>query len=164
MRCEDLPDQTYTNDTYRFTIECPSNFSWLALNSPGRLFSARIVDDRYLTGYPAGEVDVAAVLNSGNSLNDWVVSHTGKPFSPDTTHFWDSTSNLRTIQIDGRPAIGFDYVDVGPDGPPAFHASAFLLPEGSVFLITWWSFSADYAPAIADVAQQMIASIQVFGA
>jgi hypothetical protein len=164
VRCEGLPDQTYTSDTFRFTIACPGNFTWLTLHSPGRSFSARVVDDKYLNGYPAGEVDVATVANSGNSLSDWVASHIDKPFSPDANHFWDSTSNLTNIQIDGRPAIGFDFVLVGPDGPPGFHAAAFLLPEGSVFLIDWWSFSAGYASTIAGVAQQMIASIQVFGA
>jgi len=164
VRCEDLPDQTHPSDTFRFTIACPSNFTWFSLRSPGRLFSARVVDDRYLTGYPAGEVDIATVLNSGNSLNDWVAAHIGKPYTADGNHFWDSTSNLTSIQIDGRPAIGFDYVMVGPDGPAAFHAAAFLLPEGSVFLIDWWAFSGDYATVIAGVAQQMIAGIQVFGA
>ena len=164
MRCEDLPDQTYTSDTFRFTVACPSNFTWFTLRSPGRLFSARVVDDRYLTGYPAGEVDIATVANSGNTLTDWVAAHIGRPYTADANHFWDSTSNLTSIQIDGRPAIAFDYVLVGPDGPPAFHAAAFLLPEGSVFLIAWWAFSGDYATVIAGVAQQMLAATHVFGA
>jgi hypothetical protein len=159
-----MPDQIYTSDTFRFTVMCPSTFTWLTLHSPGRLFSARVVDDRYLAGQPVGEVDIATVPNSGNSLSDWVAAHIGKPYSGDANHLWDSTSNLTNIQIDGRPAIGFDFVLVGPDGPPGFHAAAFLLPEGSVFLIDWWSFSADYAPTMAGVAQQMIESFQVFGA
>jgi hypothetical protein len=33
-----------------------------------------------------------------------------------------------------------------------------------VLLIDWWAFASDYGPAIAAVAQQMIASIQPFGA
>ncbi|MHB8613724.1 MAG: hypothetical protein ACYDAL_15080 [Candidatus Dormibacteraceae bacterium] len=164
VRCEDLPDQTYTSDTFRFTVACPSNFTWFIVHSAGRLFSARVVDDRYLSGYPSGEVDIATVASSGNTLNDWVAAHTGKPNTADANHFWDSTSNLTSIQIDGRPAIGFDYVLVGPGDPPAFHAEAFLLPEGSVFLIDWWADSSEYATVIAGLALQMIASIQVFGA
>jgi hypothetical protein len=144
---------------------CPNNFTMqISGPAPGRLFAARIVDDKYLSGYPAGQVEISTAANSGNSLRDWVASHIGQPYSGDTNHFWDSTSNLRDIQIAGRPAIGFDFVFVGPEGPPAFHAAAFLLPEGSIFLMDWWSYSGDYAPAIAAVAQQMIASIQVFGA
>jgi hypothetical protein len=84
--------------------------------------------------------------------------------SGDANHFWDSTSNSADIQIAGRPAIGFDYVLVGPESPVNFHAAAFVLPEGSMFLIDWWAYSSDYAPAIASVAQQMIASVQPFGA
>jgi hypothetical protein len=165
IKCENLPQQTYTSDTYRFTIDCPSNFSWQTYaGSPGRLFHARAVDDRYLSGYPAGEVEVSVASNAGNSLNDWVASHVGKPSTADDNHFWDSTSNPTSIQIDGRPAIGFDFVLVGPESPTNFHAAAFLLPEGSVFFIVWWSYSVDYAPTIAGVAQQMISSIQVFGA
>jgi hypothetical protein len=165
IKCENLAQQTYTSDTYRFTIDCPSNFSWQTYaGSPARLFHARAVDDRYLSGYPAGEVEVSVAPNVGNSLNDWVASHIGKPSTADPNHFWDSTSGLNAIQIDGRPAIGFDFVLVGPESPTNFHAAAFLLPEGSVFFIVWWSYSADYAPTIAGVAQQMIASIQVFGA
>ena len=130
----------------------------------GWLLNARSVDDKYLNGYPAGEVDIAVAGNSGNSLRDWVASHIGQPYSSDANHFWDSTSNLADIQIAGRPAIAFDYVLVGPDSPVKFHAAAFVLPEGSVLLIGWWAFSSDSAPPIASVAQQMIDSIQPFGA
>jgi hypothetical protein len=165
VRCEDLPDQTYTSDAFRFSIGCPSNFSWQTFSQlGGRLFSARVVDDKYLNGRPAGEVDVAVAASSGNSLRDWVASHIGQPHSSDATHFWDSTSNLSDIQIAGRPAIGFDYVLVGPDSPVNFHAAAFVLPEGSVLLVDWWGSSSDYGPTIGSVAQQMIASIQPFGA
>ncbi|HXI95669.1 MAG TPA: hypothetical protein VNG04_06055, partial [Candidatus Acidoferrum sp.] len=53
VRCEDLPDQTYTSDAFRFTIGCPGNFSWQTFSQPaGRLFSARAVDDKYLNGRP----------------------------------------------------------------------------------------------------------------
>jgi hypothetical protein len=165
VRCEDLPEQTYTSDSFRFSIGCPNNFSWQTFGPIlGRLFHARSVDDKYLNRYPAGEVDIAVVANSGNSLRDWVASHIGQPYSGDTNHFWDSTSKVIDIQIAGRPAIGFDYVAVGPDSPVNFHAAAFVLPQGSVLLIDWWAFSSDYGPAIASVAQQMIASIQPFGA
>jgi hypothetical protein len=160
-----MPEQTFTSDAFRFSIGCPSNFSWQTFGPiAGRLFHARSMDDKYLNGYPAGEVDIAVVPNSGNSLRDWVVSHMGQPFSGDANHFWDSTSKLTDIQIAGRPAVGFDYVLVGPDSPTNFHAAAFVLPEGSVFLIDWWTISGDYGPTIASVAQQMIASIQPFGA
>jgi hypothetical protein len=160
-----LPDQTYTSDTFRFTIGCPANFSWQTYGpTPGRLLAARTVDDKYLNGYPAGQVEISVVVNTGNSLRDWVASHIGQQGSSDASHFWDSTSNLADIQVAGRPAIGFDYVLVGPESPVNFHAAAFLLPEGSVFLIDWWAYSSDYGPAIATVAQQMIASVQPFGA
>ena len=165
VRCEDLPDQTYTSDAFRFGIGCPSNFSWQTYGQvAGRLFHARAVDDKFLNGRPAGEVDVAVAANSGNSLREWVASHVGQPYSSDATHFWDSTSNLTDIQIAGRPAIGFDFVLVGPDSPVNFHAAAFVLPEGSVLLIDWWASSSDYGPTIGSVAQQMIASVQPFGA
>jgi hypothetical protein len=165
VRCEDLPDTTFTSDTFRFSVGCPANFSWQTYAPMrGRLFDARSVDDKYLSGYPAGEVDISVVANSGNSLRDWVASHIGPPSSGDTNHFWDSTSNLADIQIAGRPALGFDYVLVGPEGPPIFQAAAFVLPEGSVLLMDWWAYSSDYRPVIGSVAQQMIASIQPFGA
>ncbi len=165
VRCEDLPDQTFTSNDFRFTIACPGNFTWQTYDPmPARLFHARAVDDRYLSGYPAGQVEISVVPNSGNSLRDWVASHLGQPYSGDTNHFWDSTSNLTDIQIAGRPALGFDYVYVGPEGPPSFHAAAFVLPAGPVLLVDWWAFSSDYLPAIASVAQQMIATIQPFGA
>jgi hypothetical protein len=164
-KCENLAQQTYISETYRFSIDCPSNFSWQTYaGAPGRLFHARAVDDKYLNGYPAGEVEVSVAANAGNSLNDWVASHIGKPSTADDGHFWDSTSTPASTQISGRPAIGFDFVLVGPESPTNFHAAAFLLPEGSVFFIVWWAYSNDYAPVIAGVAQQMIASIQVFGA
>jgi hypothetical protein len=165
IRCEDLPDKTFTSDTFRFTVGCPANFSWQTFGAaPGRLFDARAVDDRYLNGYPAGEVDISTVVNTGNSLRGWVASHIGQVSSGDDNHFWDSTSNLADIQIAGRPALGFDYVLAGPDSPVNFHAAAFVLPQGSVLLIVWWAFSSDYAPTIALVAQQMISSVQPFGA
>jgi hypothetical protein len=165
VKCEDMPDQTYTSDTFRFSIGCPANFSWQTFDPiPGRLFDARTVDDKYLNGHPAGQVEISVVGNSGNSLEDWVASHIGRPNSGDTNHFWDSTSNLADIQIAGRPAIGFDYVLVGPESPVNFHAAAFVLPEGSVLLIDWWALSSDYGPTIASVAQQMIGSVQPFGA
>jgi len=160
-----LPDKTFTSDTYRFSIGCPSNFSWQTFSqSPRRGLSARVVDDKYLSGYPAGQVEISIVVNTGNSLRDWVASHIGQQGSSDANHLWDSTSNIADIQIAGRPAVGFDYVLVGPESPVNFHAAAFVLPEGSVFLIDWWAYSSDYAPVIASIAQQMIGSIQPFGA
>ena len=165
VKCEDLPQQTYSNDTFRFSVGCPSNFSWQTyVPTPGRLFHSRTVDDKYLSGYPAGEVEISTLANSGNSLRDWIASHVGQPYSGDTNHLWDSTSNLADIQISGRPAIGFDYVYVGPESPSVWHAAAFLLPQGSIFLLVWWTYSGDYAATIASVAQQMIASIQLYGA
>jgi hypothetical protein len=165
VKCEDMPQQTYTSENFRFTIACPTNFSWQTLRPiPGRLFDARSVDDKYLNGYPAGQVEISVAVNGGNSLSDWVASHIGRAGSGDANHFWDSISNSADIQIAGRPAIGFDYVLVGPESPVNFHAAAFVLPEGSMFLIDWWAYSSDYAPAIASVAQQMIASVQPFGA
>lgn len=165
VKCEDLPDQTYTSDDFRFTIGCPTNFTWQTYEpANGRLFAARAVNDKYLSGYPAGQVEISIAANSGNSLRDWVASHIGKPYSGDANHFWDSTSNLADIQIAGRPALGFDYVLVGPESPTNFHAVAFVLPAGPVLLVDWWASSSDYGPAIASVAQQMIASIQPFGA
>jgi len=165
VKCEDLPQQTYTSDTFRFSIGCPANFSWQTYGPiPGRLFHARSVDDKYLSGYPAGQLEISVVANSGNSLRDWVASHVGPQGSGDANHFWDSTANLADIQVAGRPAVGFDYVLVGPESPVNFHAAAFVLPEGSVLLIDWWAYSSDYGPTIASVAQQMIGSIQPFGA
>jgi hypothetical protein len=47
VRSEDLPDQTFTSDTFRFSIGCPANFSWENFGpAPGRLFAARSVDDK----------------------------------------------------------------------------------------------------------------------
>ncbi len=165
VRCEGLPNQTFTSDTFRFTIGCPNGFSWETFKqSPGRLFSARAVDDKYLNGYPAGQVEISVAANSGNSIRDWIASHIGPQGSGDANHFWDSTSNPTDIQVAGRPAVSFDYVLVGPEGPPTFQAVAFVLPEGSVLLMDWWAYSADYRPVIASVAQQMIGTIQPFGA
>jgi hypothetical protein len=160
-----LPDKTFTSDTYRFSVGCPANFSWQTYGPiPGRLFHARAVDDKYLNGYPVGQVEISVVANSGNSLRDWIASHVGQQGSGDANRFWDSTSNLADIQVAGRSAVGFDYVLVGPESPVNFHAAAFVLPEGSVLLIDWWAYSGDYGPTIASVAQQMIGSIQPFGA
>lgn len=165
VKCEDFPQQTYTSETFRFSVGCPSNFSWQTyVPGLGRLFHSRTVDDKYLNGYPAGQVEISTLANSGNSLRDWIASHVGQPYSADMNHLWDSTSNLTDMQISGRPAIGFDYVYVGPEGPSVFHAAAFLLPQGSIFLMDWWTYSGDYTATIASVAQQMIASIQLSGA
>jgi len=162
VKCEDLPKQTVTSATFGFSISCPTNFTWETQNPPpGRLVLARTVDDKYLNGYPPGQVEISVAMNSGNNLRDWIASHVGPAYSEAATHFWDSTSNLTDSQIAGQPAVDFDYVFQGPEAPPIFHAAAFVLPKGSVFVIDWWASSSDYGPAIAAVAQSMIASIQV---
>ena len=164
VRCEEHPQQTYTNTTFGFSIACPSNFSRQTFSgSPGRLFSARIVDDKYLSGYPAGQVEISVAANRGNLLREWIASHIGPQYSGDANHFWDSTSNLTDIRIADRAGLSFEYVFAGPEGPPGFHAAAFLLPTGSVFVMDWWAYSPDYSPVIGAVAQQMIASIRVTG-
>jgi hypothetical protein len=165
IRCEDLPDQTYSSDTFRFSIGCPSNFTWQTYSAaPGRLFHARAVDDQHVSANPTGQVEISVVPNTGNSLRDWIAAHVGQQRSTDPNHLWDSTSSVTDIQIAGRPGVGFDYVLVGPGSPQSFHAAALVLPEGSVFLLDWWSDSSDYGPAIATVAQQMLASFAPFGA
>ena len=163
-RCEDLPKQTYTSDTFGFSVSCPNNFTWETQNPPvGRVFLSRTVDDKFLNQYPPGQVEIFVAPNGGASLRDWIAGHVGAPLSGDANHYWDSTSNLADSTITGQAAVRFDFVLQGPESPSAFHAAAFVLPKGPVFVMDWWANTSDYGQVIAAVAQTMLDSINVFG-
>lgn len=162
VKCEDFPQQTYTDSTFGFSISCPSSFSLELYSSPySALFLARTVDDKYLVGDPPGQISIDVYAGDSGSLRDWIAAHTGAPNGGDPIHLWGSTSNLSDTQVAGKPAVSFDTTSQGPGPPPTGHAVTFVLPDRNVFVIYWSAYTSDYAAALAAAAQQMIATIRV---
>jgi hypothetical protein len=162
IKCEDFPQQTYTDSTFGFSVGCPRNYSWESYARPSAaLFLARVVDNRYLVGNPPGWILISVYLNDGGAVRDWITAHSGAPNSSEPLHFWGSTSNLADIEVAGRPAVGFDTTSMGPGPPPTGRAVALMLPDRSVFVIYWTAHASDYAATLDLIARQMIATIQL---
>lgn len=106
VKCEDFPQQTYTDSTFGFSISCPSSFSLELYSSPySALFLARTVDDKYLVGDPPGQISIDVYAGDSGSLRDWIAAHTGAPNGGDPIHLWGSTSNLSDTQVaENRPS------------------------------------------------------------
>jgi hypothetical protein len=157
IKCEDFPQQTYTNSTFGFSIACPSSFSWEIYSNPYEAqFLASASQDT-----PQGSISISVYRNDVGTVRDWIPAHTGAPNSGEPRHFWGSTSHVSDTQVAGRPAVGFDTTSQGPGPPPTGRAVALVLPDGNVFVIYWSAYKSDYAATLGSVAQQMIATIQV---
>ena len=162
VKCEDFPQQTYTDSTFGFSVGCPRNYSWESYARPSAaLFAARVVDNKYLVGVPPGWIWISVYSNDVGALRDWITAHTGAPSASGPLHFWGSTSNLSDTQVAGRPAVGFDTTSMGGGPPPTGRAVALLLPDRNVFVIHWTAYQGEYAATLDAVARQVIATIQV---
>ena len=158
IKCEDLPNQTYVDGDFSFSITCPSNFYWETFSKPYEaLFLASALDARHT---PTG-ISINIYRNDTGALRDWIAAHTGAPNSDQPRHFWASTSNLLDTRVAGRQAVKFATTSLGPGPPPNATAIAFVLPDGYMFLIGWAAYSTDDAAAYGAVAEKMVASIRV---
>jgi hypothetical protein len=164
VKCEDLKDQRYTSTAYGFSVQCPSGFWWGTFRNapPGWLSLYRTVDDRYVNGYPAGQIEIGVRNLDSDSLRHWVDQRVGPPYSSDGSHIWDSVTNVREISLAGSTGLAFDFVMAGSESPYNFHDVALVLQSKFVLVIDWWAYAASrYGPAIGKVADAFVASVTV---
>jgi hypothetical protein len=163
-RCETFAHQTYVNPDYGFSTSCPSGFSWqtFAGQSGSWPFASRIVDDKYLNGYPPGQIEFEVRQLDSDTLRHWIAGHTGDPMAAPDQYFWNSTSNVSDVTIGGVPGIAYDFVMKGPESPVNFHAAALILKSKYVLLIDWWAYSTSGDESTIDsVAASVVASITI---
>ena len=164
VKCAELKDQGYTSAEYGFGVQCPAGFWWGTFHNapPGWLSLYRTVDDRYLNGYPAGQIELGVRNFDSDTLRHWIDKRVGPPMSTDGIHIWDSVSNVREISVGGSTGLAFDYVMTGPESPDNFHAVALVLQSKFVLVIDWWAYVASgYGSAIGKVADALVASLTV---
>jgi hypothetical protein len=164
VKCEDLKNQRYTSKEYGFSVQCPTGFWWGTFHNapPGWLSLFRTVDDRYVNGYPEGQIEMGVRNFDSDTLRHWIDQRIGPPFSTDGIHIWDSVSNVREISAGGSTGLAFDYVMTGPESPNNFHAVAVVLQSKFVLVIDWWAYEqSGYGPTIAKEADALVASLTV---
>lgn len=155
------PWQTYVDPQYGFSISYPPNFTFQSQGSgpPGGLQVYRAVDNRYLTGDPPGQVEIGLYLMDADTLQAWVIKHTGPAEASSNQEFyWGSATNVRTTTAAGRPALSFDYSSEG--FRPPVHTTAFLQTPSRVMLIDWWSADPAYLATLEAVYQQMFTTLK----
>lgn len=160
-----MPDQTYVNNDFDFSLSCPSDFTWqtYAANQPipALVFHARAVDTQYLANYPPGQVQIALYSMDAETLRGWINKHIGPQMSTDPQHYWDTTSNVTDVTMAGQLALAFDYTLIGPEAPETNHAVAVV--HGSyVLVVGWWAYQASYRATIGNVGQGMVTSVRTW--
>jgi hypothetical protein len=125
-------------------------------------FHGRIVEDKYRTGYPPGQIEIAIRALDSDSLRHWIERHTGDPMAHPEANYWNSVSNVRDLTVAGEPAVRFDYVMRGPEAPDDVHAVALIVNGKYVLLIDWWAYTqTGYLDRIAKVADSTVASVKL---
>jgi hypothetical protein len=150
--------QMYTSQQYGFSVSYPPAYSFEVQGSgpPGGLAVYRIVDDRYLSGYPPGEVDLGLYQMDATTLRDWITRHTGIS-TQGHTYYWESTANTTDTTAAGQPAVSFDWTG---GVPTPIHATAFLKDSSTVVLFDWWATDTTYSSTIQLCASQVLASFK----
>lgn len=164
VKCIDLKDQRYTSTEYGFTVQCPAGFWWGTFHGvpAGWLSAYRTVDDRYVNGYPPGQIELGVRNFDSDTLRHWIDQRVGPPLSTDGSHIWDSVSNVREISVAGSAGFAFDCIMTGPESPDNFRAVALVLQSKFVLVIDWWAYaSTGYGPAIGKVADALVSSLTV---
>jgi hypothetical protein len=149
--------QTYTDSLFGFSIAYPPNFTFRSTGSSSDPAGYRAVDNKYLGGYPPGQVEVNLYSMDSDSVSNWISKHTGPLSAPASqAYYWPSTSNVQETTGPGRPAIYFE----APAGSITIHATAFLRGSSRVVILDWWSADPTYSPTVELVAQRMLASFR----
>ena len=162
--CAALPAGKYTIPQYGVAFDCPRGFDHETFaQSPDAtfLYTGRVWDPGHVggSGYPEGQVQIAISVFDASDLNQWLAKHVGAPQSTAPGHYWDSTSHVQDAVVMGRPAINFDFVLSGPEGPPVIHATAIDIGNRHVLWLDAWSYSDSYRPTIYGVLAAMIQSL-----
>ncbi len=149
---------------YGITFDCPAGFDYETFAQPPDptfLYAGRVWNPQYVgpSGYPEGQVEIAVSLFDAPDLQRWLAKHVGPPLSSSPGHYWDSTSNVTSTVVAGRPAITFDYVLSGPEVPPMAHATAIDLGAGNVLWFDSWSYTDAYRPSIDSTLASMVDSL-----
>src|SRR5579864_1531853 len=152
--------QTYSDSTYSFTIAYPSNFTFKkeggADPTEGWLAEFRAIDNKYLDGYPPGQVEVGIYAYDSDSLTNWIAKHTGTSSPPNHSQYWSSATNIQPTSVVARSAIAFDVTVSG--FPVTGHTTAFIQNLTRVIVVNWWSTDPANTSTVGDVAKQMLGS------
>ena len=149
--------QTYSDATFAFRIAYPAAFTFKREGNadPVAMWLAeyRAVDNRYLNGYPPGQVELGVYSMNADTLDAWLTLHTGVDQSTHSQFYWAATSNVQAATIVGRAVITFDV----QNGPALVHVTIF---RHGVYLIRldWYSTDSTYSSDIQAVADQMLKS------
>jgi hypothetical protein len=148
--------QTYTDSGFGFSVAYPRGYTFQSTGSTSDGAGYRAVDNRYLGGYPPGQVEVNLYSMDGDTVSNWISKHTGPLTAPASEHYyWPSATNVHATIGAGRPAIYFE----APAESTTIHATAFR--QGPrVAILDWWSKDPTYSTTVQSVAQQMLASFR----
>jgi hypothetical protein len=122
----------------------------------------RAVDSCYLDRYPPGQVEMGVYTKDADTPAAWVQKHS----DPDcgvvgSKAFIFGVSNLTSVTVAGHDGTSFDQKWSGCGGPAGKgQATAFFLSSKYVFMLGWWTASADYAPTMQAIASQMLATFK----
>jgi hypothetical protein len=127
------------------------------------LMEYRVVEDRYASGYPLGQIEFGVYTRDADTPRHWLAGHTSNvAYQSDNTHFFDVTTNVGYTTVSGRQAVTWDAPPEGEVGA-SVHDTAFFYSTAYVFRLDWWSkdtitTDATFPTALAADAGQMLAT------
>jgi hypothetical protein len=151
----------YNDTEYQFVVRYPPGFTLQRLHGvpgTGLLMVYRIIDNRYIDGYPLGQIEISIYTRDAVSLRAWVAKHSGQPASSDLTRYWSPVANQSPVKVGGRDGLSFDWV---PDrGGRTIHAVAVFQSTAHVLILDWWSFDPSYGVSLQQFHQQMLSDLR----
>jgi hypothetical protein len=115
----------------------------------------RAVDNKYLSGYPPGQIEVTIYSKDADTLSGWVTKHSAPPTSLDPNRYWTVATNQTPVTVGGRAGLSFDWVPI-TFGTTPVHATAFFVRATYVLLLKWWSADPSYAPTLQQYYTSML--------
>lgn len=157
--------QVFTDSQHGFSISYPGGFIFKqeggADPASGWLVAYRAVDNRFLEGYPPGQVEMGIYTKDAGSLTEWVQKHSdsvcGLPGN--TGFFWDVT-NMKPVTAAGLPAVSFDEDDTGCSPQATAHVTVLFLGSAYVFRLDWYVSDPNYSAIVEQIAEQMLATFK----
>ncbi len=155
---------TYADPDFGFSIDYPPEFvvddTIFGSLPPGMERFVRVVDKRFASDFPPGQITIFVFSKDAESPDEWVARHSASgPPPPDVETlqlFFFNITNLNQISVAGRTGVSFDWTVKG-EGAGLLHTTVFF--SGShVIAIGWEASDPAYVITAESLFEQVIAT------
>ena len=155
---------TYTDPDFGFSIDYPPEFvvddTIFGSLPPGMERFVRVVDKRFASDFPPGQITIFVFSKDAASPDEWVARHSASGPPPSDLEalqlFFFNITNLNQISVAGRTGVSFDWTVKG-DGAGLLHTTVFFSGSHAI-AIGWEASDPAYVMTAESLFEQVIAT------